>query len=155
MKTLILYATKTGTTREVAGRIAKKFDGAVLHDLKQPNIPSVAEFDRVIVGSSVYAGMIRKEAKTFLTQNTEILKTKTLGLFTCGFDASREKDYFNTNFPADVLQAAKVAYFLGGIFDPEKAGALGRFAIKVIAKQTEYLDNVDNDKIGKFAEILK
>jgi len=56
MKTLILYATKHGATREVATRIASHTDGTVLHDLKQASTPTLADFDCVIIGSSLYGG---------------------------------------------------------------------------------------------------
>ena len=152
MKTLILYATKYGAAREIARRIAERTGDAVTHDLKQDGIPDLAGFGRVIIGSSVYAGMIRKEAKAFLAQNAAALSGKTLGLFLCGLDGSKEKEYFNANFPADILRAAKAASFLGGIFDPEKAGVFGRLVMKAVSKQAEYIDKIDDGKIARFAE---
>ncbi|MCL1819763.1 MAG: flavodoxin domain-containing protein [Oscillospiraceae bacterium] len=155
MKTLILYATKHGAAREVAQRIAKLIDGAALHDLKQGGVPSLAEYDCIIIGGSIYVGMLRKEAKTFLTQNADALRGKRLGLFLCGMQASEEQTFFKSNFPAEILQAAKAASFMGGIFDPKKAGIMERFIVKVAAKQSEYIDNIDNEKIKKFAEVMR
>ena len=48
MKTLILYATKHGGTHEAAKGVAKRILGAVLHDLKQADIPPIADFDCVM-----------------------------------------------------------------------------------------------------------
>ena len=155
MKTLILYATKHGAAGEAARRIAKLIDGAVLHDLKQGNVPAIAEFDCVIIGSSIYVGMIRKEAKTFLAQNADALQGKRLGLFLCGMDANQEQAFFKANFSEDILQAAKAACFMGGIFDPKKAGIMERLIVKVAAKQSEYIDTIDDDKIKQFAEAMK
>ena len=155
MKTLLLYATKHGATREVAQRIAKLLDGAVLHDLKQGGVPSLAEYDCIIIGGSIYAGMLRKEAKTFAAQNADALRGKRLGLFLCGMDASQEQAFFKANIPADILQAAKATSFMGGIFDPKKAGAMGRLIVKVAAKQSEYIDSIDDEKIKQFAEVMR
>lgn len=155
MKTLILYATKHGAAREAARRIADKIDGAVLHYLKQGGVPPLAGFDCVIIGSSVYVGSFRKEAKTFLAQNAEVLRSKRLGIFLCGMDASQEQAYLKANVPPDILQTAKGACFLGGIFDPKKAGAMGRFIMKAVAKQSEYTDTIDNEKIAQFAEGMR
>jgi menaquinone-dependent protoporphyrinogen oxidase len=58
MKTLILYATKHGAAHEAAQRIAKHLDGAVLHDLKQGGVPSIAGYDCVIIGGSIYTDTI-------------------------------------------------------------------------------------------------
>ncbi|MCL2759305.1 MAG: flavodoxin domain-containing protein [Treponema sp.] len=154
MKTIILYATKHGAAGEIAQRIAEKIDGAVVHDLKQA-LPSLADFDCIIVGGSIYAGSIRKEAKTFLTKNAEILKEKKLGLFLCGLDSSGKAAYFEKNIPADILQTAKAKSFLGGIFDPKKTGAMERFIIKIVTKQSCYMSTIKDEKIVKFAEQMK
>lgn len=99
MKTIIMYATKYGAAREIAQRIADRIKGAAVWNLQQGMAPSVADFDCVIIGSSVYAGMVRKEVKEFLSKNITVLREKKLGLYLCGLDASREKTYFETNFP--------------------------------------------------------
>ena len=152
MKTLILYATKHGAPCEVAERIAKRIPSVVLHDLKQSGIPSLVDFDCVIFGSSIYFGSIRKEAKTFLTRNADVLKEKKLGLFLCGLQPEEEKQFFASNFSPDLLTAAKATAFLGGMFDPKKAGFMGRFVMKTVAKLMEYADKIDNDKIERFVE---
>jgi len=155
MKTLILYATKYGAAREVARRIATKIDGAVLHDLKQGDVPSLAQFDTIIIGSPVYAGMIRNEAKTFLSQSADALQSKKLGLFVCGLSAEGEKGYFDSNFSPELLKTAKAASFLGGIFDPKKSGVMGRLIMKAVSKSAEYKDTIDDKKIEQFAEVMK
>ena len=156
MKTLILYATKYGAAREIAGRIATRIDGAVIHDLKKGGAPPpLTEFDCIIIGSSVYAGTIHKEVKAFLGQHADTLREKKLGLFICGMDPTREKAEFESNFSPDILQAAKAASYLGGIFDPKKAGAIERFLLKKIAKISEYTNIINDDKIEQFVEIMK
>ena len=154
MNTLILYATKHGATREIAERIADNMSSAVLHDLKQSNIPKLEGFDCVIIGSSLYAGFIRKEAKVFLAQNADKLLNKKIGLFLSGMAKSDEKKYFDDNFPKSILQAAKAASFLGGTFDPSKAGKMERLIMKVVTKQSEYTNTIDDEKIKQFAKSM-
>ncbi len=154
MKTLIVYATKHGATREIAQRIAALADGATLHDLKG-GAPSLEGYDRVILGSPVYAGMILKEAKAFAQQNAAALRGKQLALFVSGMDPSKEQDDFAANFPPEIVQAAKAARFLGGIFDPKKAGFMGRLIMKAVAKQTAYTDTIDDARIKQFVEAVE
>jgi len=155
MKTLILYATKHGASAEIARRIASRIDGAVVHDLKQGGVPSLEGFGCVIVGGSLYAGMVRKEAKSFVTQNIAALRGKRLGLFLSGLDGSKEKEYFDANFPAEIMRAVKAASFLGGIFDPKKAGVFGRLVMRIVSKQAAFTDAVDDVKIAEFAEVMR
>ena len=155
MNTLILFATKYGATREIAERVAENIGGAVIHDLKQNELPDLAQFDCVIIGSSLYAGSVRKELKVFLTRNGDELLNKKLGLFLSGMAQSDEKKYFDDNFPSNVLQAAKATSFLGGIFDPQKAGKMERFIMKIVTKQSGYANTINDEKIKQFARYMK
>ena len=154
MKTIILYATKHGAAGEIAQRIANRMNNTVIHKLGEGDIPSLVDFDCIIIGSSLYVGMIRKEAKTFLLQNANVLQEKKFGLFLCGLDASKDKTCFDTNFSPDILQKAKATGFLGGIFDPQKAGVLERLIMKVVVKKSTYTCTIDNEKIEQFVEAM-
>ena len=154
MKTVILYATKYGAATEIARRIAERTDGAVLYDLKQ-GVPDLAGYDCIIVGSSVYAGMFRKEAKAFLSQNADILQQKKLGLFASGINPDENQRVFADNVPAEVLQSARTTAFLGGIFSPQKANLAERLIVKAAAKQAAYLNTIDDGKIGQFSEAMR
>ena len=155
MKTIVFYATKYGAAGEIAQRIVNKINGAVIHDLKQGSVPDLATFDCIIIGASVYAGMIRKEAKAFVSQNTSALLEKKLGLFLSGMGESGEKEYFEKNFPPDILQAAKALSFLGGIFNPQKANFIERLIMKVVTKQSGFVSNISDSKIERFVETMK
>ena len=155
MKTLILYATKYGAAAEIAKRIASQLDNAITHDLKQGSIPNLKEYDCVIVGSSIYAGTFRKEAKDYLVQNADELSKKKLGLFICSMGDGNEDEVFKNNVPDEVLQAAVAKASLGGAFDPKKANFLERLIMKAVAKQSGYVDKISDEKISKFTEAIK
>lgn len=155
MKTLILYATKYGATQKIAQCISNNMDSGVLHDLKHKNIPALDQFDCIIIGSSLYAGSIRKEAKEFMSQNLDILQLKKLGLFLSGIEPSNEKTYFDNNFPSAILEIAKVRSFLGGIYNPQKAGILERSIMKIVAKQSGYSNTISKEKIKEFTDNIK
>jgi len=155
MKTLILYATKHGATADIARRIAQLIDDSVVHELNQEEIPSIDEFGCVIIGSPVYAGMIRKEAKSFLKHNADILCAKNLGLFLSAMDMSGEKKFFEENIPENILQSAITSSVLGAVFDPEKAGIFERLIMKLVTKRSGYVSTIDDEKIRQFAESIK
>lgn len=158
MKTIILYATKYGAAREIASRIAAKLSDVSLFDLKKDAIPPLSGFDCVIVGSSVYVGQVRKEAKTFIAQNAAVLREKKTGLFLSGLAPEKERTaaYFTENYPAEVLQSVKAKGFLGGIFDPKKAGFFDKILFKAAAKQSGYVTDIFNDEIDAFIrELMK
>ena len=160
MKTLILYASKYGAAGEIAQRIAKKLPEATVCHMKDDTLLKasslkLADYDCIIIGSSLYAGMIRKEAKEYLAQHAPELCQRKLGLFLSGLAAENEQDYFKNNFSAELLEAATATAFLGGIFDPGKVGFLGRFMMKMVSKQSGYIDTISDEKINEFIEALE
>lgn len=154
MKTIILYATKHEATREIAGRIASRLGDAALCDLGKDTVPPLSQFDCIVVGSPLYAGMIRKEAKTFVAQNIAVLSEKKVGLFLSGFEAENEQAYFENNFSPEILRIAKAKCFPGGIYDPSKAGILDKLMLKVVGKQMGYTNTINDTLIEQFAEGL-
>lgn len=155
MKTLILYGTKHGATRQIAQRLAKQIEVAALIDLKNDSIPALTDYDCVLIGSSIYAGMLRKEAKTFVTQHADELKAKTLGLFLSGMAEDGAQGVLEANYPKDVVAHAKAAALLGCVFDPAKGNFFERFIIRAIAKTSAYTDTISDEKIKQFAEAMK
>jgi len=152
MKTLILYASKNGGTKEIAQRIASQMDNVTLCDLSG-EIPQVEGFDCIVVGSSVYAAQIRKEALAFLAKYEDVLYTKRVGLFLSGIRENQE--YWQKNFPSRMLADAKAAKFMGGIFDPKRAGLMDRFVMRVVGKIKTYHNDIDDEKILEFVNKLK
>ena len=155
MKTIIVYASQYGATREISRRISGYMNGSVLHDLKKDVSPSIAGYGCVIIGSPLYAGLIQKEVKAIMTKNAEALRGKVLGLFLSGFETENEQAYFERNFSQDMLSSAKARCFPGGIYDPVKAGWLHKLMLKAVGKQMPYTDTVDDDKIKHLVEALK
>jgi menaquinone-dependent protoporphyrinogen oxidase len=157
MSTLILYASKYGAAHEIAQRILNRIENGVLHNLKDKNIPSLDKFDCVVIGSSLYAGSIRREAKKFMAFYADSLKGKKIGLFLSGIggnDEKSERAYIKNNFPDAVLNMAKVSFVLGGAFDPQKAGLIDRLIIRIVTGKSGYINTISDKKIDLFAEAL-
>ncbi len=155
MKTLILFATKHGATRAIAEKLAKKMDGAQVFDLASADAPAPGGYDVVIIGSSVYAGRLRKEAKAYAQKHQEALKAAVLGLFVSGLAPEGAKGYAEANYPKDVAAHAKVTEMLGGAFEPSKAGLFERLMMRVITKTSQATNTIAQEKIDRFAEAMR
>jgi menaquinone-dependent protoporphyrinogen oxidase len=157
MKTLIVYTSKRGATREIAERIGKQLGNAELCDLGREPLPDLAVFNTVIIGSPVYAGMANGKIKKFISENMGKLQGKRVGLFLSGLTKGEEDErkLFTGNFPLELLKAARAQMLLGGIFDPKKAGIMERLIIKAIMKNGAYIDAVRDDKIAEFVKLMQ
>jgi menaquinone-dependent protoporphyrinogen oxidase len=153
MKTLLIYQSKNGASSEIANRIAAQLGETVVYNLKD-GVPSLKNYDCVIIGSPLYAGMVLKGIKSFVEQHAEELCGKKFALFLSGLDSSKEQEYFQNNFSPQICQAAVEKCFLGGIYDPKKVGFIMRLIVKKVAKLSAYTNTIDDTKIKKFAEVL-
>lgn len=92
-KTLVAYATRYGSTREVAERVA-----AVLRDLgwsadvqSVENVKDLSGYSAVILGAPYYLGKMLKTGAAFLERHRGSLEALPVALFTLGpFSANED-----------------------------------------------------------------
>ena len=147
MKTLIVYASSTGTVEKCAKSLAELIPGAELHALEKKANPTPAEYDAVIVGGCIRGGGMAPFAQMYLEECEEMLLEKQLGLFICCGDDERADDYFAGNVSEELLKHAKVRMSFGGELDADRAkGMIDRMLVKSMMK------NPDAAKMNFYAE---
>jgi menaquinone-dependent protoporphyrinogen oxidase len=128
MQILVAYATRAGSTAEVAEVIGEVLRGAgALVDVQRlPFSGKLAEYDAVVLGAPLYMYRWHKNAKRFLRRNKEVLKALPVAIFALGPFNDVEKEWHDVRaqldnalleFPWLRLAAAKV---FGGKYDPTK-----------------------------------
>lgn len=102
MKTAIIYSSKNGTTEKVANMIVEKIgteDDVSLISLRKTSSPDLSSFEKVILGTSIYAGKPRSEMSKFCNQYRNILESKTIGLFVCGMQPAKKEVELKGAYP--------------------------------------------------------
>jgi len=154
MKTAIIYASKHGTTQKVAGIIKSKLpnDEVELFNLAEnPNI-EFRKFDRILIGSSVYAGSIQPKARKFVAQNMIDLLQKEVAIFVCCMFFDKAYEQIEKGFPEALRKHAISIKHLGGEFRFEEMNAIERFLVKKIAGASESVSKIDQKGIEKFID---
>jgi menaquinone-dependent protoporphyrinogen oxidase len=159
MKTAILFSSKHGTTAKVATILAEKLgdENINLINLKTETNPNLDTYDAVILGTAIYAGNPIKNIKSFAIKNLDKLKSKKVGLFTCGMDPGKEKqeEQMKASFPESLLLQAKTKQYLGGEFIFEDMNFFERFIIKKISKAEKSISLIHHENIKKFVDEFK
>lgn len=170
MKILILFASKYGASEKCANLLSEKLNGDVtIINLKENKNINLSDYDKIIVGASVYAGNVQAEVKNFCATNSNLLLSKPFGLFlSCMSDGKEEiKSYLQKSFSDDLINHASVTDSLGYGFNFSKMNFFERQLIKMIVnsknKKGESDIKVDgktnfsaisNEKILEFANKL-
>lgn len=85
-KILVAYASKRGSTAEIAQKIgdALRQKGLRADVLDAGTVNDLTPYNKVILGSSVYIGLWHKSAVRFLKKSTGALAKLPVWLFICG-----------------------------------------------------------------------
>jgi menaquinone-dependent protoporphyrinogen oxidase len=86
MKVLVAYASRHGTTRGVAERIASTLGGAGLDAVVLPvrKAGGLEAYDAFVIGSATYMFRWLGEASGFVRRNRATLASRPTWLFSCG-----------------------------------------------------------------------
>jgi menaquinone-dependent protoporphyrinogen oxidase len=154
METVIIFASKHGTTAKVAEIIKSKLQNGntKIVDITEKEPIKIKKFDRIIIGSSIYGGLIHKDIKLFIENNMIELLQKDLGLFTCGMFFEKAYENIDKNFPELLRNHAKSKHPLGGEFLFEKMNFIERFLVKKIAGAKNNVSKIDQKGIEKFID---
>ena len=155
MNTLIIYASKTGTTEKCADQINKQLKNSKMVNILDQN-EDINRYDLIVIGTPIRMGMIDKRIKKFLISNIESLKSKKVAYFICcGFNENW-KSYYEQNIPKDLLDTAIIYDTFGGEMNIQKQKGFDKFITKMVSKNIEKDKEIKilNENIDKFIKAL-
>lgn len=146
MKLLIAYATKTGTAEDCAKKLGEHFAGheVVLANL-EAEMPSVADFDAVVIGSNVRAGKIHKRVGQFAAECEKTLGDKKLGLYLCCCFSDSAEDYFIKNFSPTLRDKSVANLCFGGEVRMDRQRGLDKLIMRIAINAIKS-NNRDEDR---------
>jgi menaquinone-dependent protoporphyrinogen oxidase len=149
--------SRHGTTAKVAAEVKDILgsENTVLVDLEKDQVPSLDEFQTIIIGGSVHAGTIQQELRTFCIRNKDELLKKRLGLFMCYMKKDLREMEFEDSFPSDIRKHAIATGFFGGEFLIERMTEEERNAVRIEKGVEETVSRLDHNAIQKFIEDIK
>ena len=157
MKTLLVYATKYGSTKTCVEYLLPKLQGEVTAVQLPTNTPiQLEEYDAVIIGSPIYMGKIPKILSDFTDNFEQQLLTKKVGLFLVCSNVRNFKKYLAYSFSFELLEKAEVKECFGGIMEINKLKFFDKMITNIIRKKVEEeqipKSELLYDKMDSFAE---
>ena len=153
MKTLILYKTKYGSTKEYAQWFSEDSGARDMLSLKEFHQANLEDFDHIVIFSSVYVGQI--SAGSFLKKHWEQLKDKKIVLLSVGAmpaDATESQKSYEV-LPQAIREHLFYYEKLPGKLDLNKMNFLDRFIIKKLGG--EQLNLMDRSLLKPIVEKLQ
>ena len=138
MKTAIIYATKTGTTKKVADALADKIKGEIkLLPIANVKPGCLLRYDFVIIAGSIHYGRIQSEIKSFVNKNRATFRGILYGLYImCMFEEEAD-EYMKKSFGEDIVENAMITACFGGEVNPNEGNFVTKKLIKANLKKFE------------------
>ena len=145
-KILVAYATRAGSTAEIASVIGETLaaHGAAVDVLPLNNVTSLADYQAVVIGSAIRFGGWLPEAVKFVEQNREALSQRPLAIFAAHIlnmdddETSRQNRQLYLE-PVRKLVTPRVEAWFAGVGDPKKVSFVERQLYKMVkAPQGDY-----------------
>lgn len=154
MRTLIVYASKTGTTERCAGILGQNLRDVTIINLTAIQNEDINKYDLIIIGSPIRMGMIDKRVKDFISKNSKLLKNKKVAYFICCGFSENWKQYYEQNFPKELLDNAITYESFGGEMNLEKQKGFDKFIVKMVSRSMPQDKEVKilNENINRFIE---
>ncbi len=149
-KTVVVYRSKTGFTKNYATWLAKRLDCTLLEGDKV-NSKDLADYDIIIYGSGLYASGI--SGIKLITKNFEQFKNKRLIVFAVGASPNHKgiaEELVKANIPADQQDKIEFYYLRGG-FDYNRLSPFYKVLMQLKKLQLKKLKNPDADTKGMLA----
>jgi len=138
-KTLIAYASKAGSTIEIATHIAETLSkkGIQVDLMPVEKVTDLSEYQSIILGSAIRMGNVLPEAMKFVENYQTELQSKTFGLFivclTLNQDTEENRkivsDYLN---PVRALVKPASEAMFAGVMDLKKLNLLEKVMVKAM-----------------------
>ena len=158
-KILVAYATRTGSTAEVADAIARRLCDAGLSAEVRP-VTEVARLDGysgAVLGSAVRYSAWLPEMTNFISANRDALSAMPVAFFTMhmlalGDDPAAEAERAKYTAQARGLVTPADEAFFEGMIDPARLSLLDRLAVRLVKSPVG--DRRDWDRIAGWADGL-
>lgn len=156
-RTLVTYASKAGSTAEVAARIGETLAkrGAAVDVLPIGKVTDLTPYSTVVVGSAIRMGRVMPEAKSFIEKNQAALQKKSFSTFvvclTLKDDTAENRTAVAAYLdPVRALVKPASEGLFAGVLNPNKIGLLDRLIM--MAMKTPEGDFRKWDQITAWAE---
>jgi menaquinone-dependent protoporphyrinogen oxidase len=124
---LVAYATKRGSTHEVAQAVAATLrDHGLRVDVRPAGeVTEVSEYDAVVLGTALYFGRLHGDARGLLKKHRDELAARPLAVFAMGprtlsdDDVAGAREQLAKGLDKASVTPATTAVF-GGVIDPAK-----------------------------------
>ncbi len=113
MRALILYASKSGASRECAELLWSRLEDCSICDMTR-DLPDMEPYDTLILGSGIRMGKLYRPVRSFMRRNMNLLLSKNLAFYLCNAYPATLQKTIEANIPKPLRDQAACIVSFGG-----------------------------------------
>lgn len=113
MRALILYASKSGASRECAELLWSRLEDCSICDMTR-DLPDMEPYDMLILGSGIRMGKLYRPVRSFMRRNMKLLLSKNLAFYVCNAYPATLVKTIEANIPQPLRDRAACIVSFGG-----------------------------------------
>jgi menaquinone-dependent protoporphyrinogen IX oxidase len=159
MKSLVIYYSRGGTTKETVDLLKEKADSQKLDivDIKNQKVVSLKDYNRVYIGTGVYGG-IPMEISKFVQEHANELKKTEVIMFIHALGAEDTYKQMAAKAMSPLHPDDYRVFYLGGKAEMAKQNFFIKMLMKKLAKERQldmqYPNTLLKDKIAELLNTI-
>jgi len=159
LKTIIIYATKYGSTKKSSELLAHKIGGeTVVVDVNKNIIPQLNGFDKIVIATSIKMGMADKMIKQYCKENEKELIQGNTFLLICAGSGDKIDEAVKLNFSAELVNGFKCVQYVGGEMNANLAKGIDKMILKMatadMKKNNKPFPTIIEENVENLAKII-
>lgn len=128
MKTLILYDTINGFTKDCAQNISTRVNDSSVYEISSEEF-RLEDYETILIGAPIYRSKINKNVIDFITEKMAKLLDKKLGMFCAGMNKQEFHLAVQNSLPVEFFYRAKIVH-CGGKINFAQLSLLQKLTVK-------------------------
>lgn len=139
MNVLVVYATKTGVTEDIAKRLKESSKQSLdVVSVKACTNEQLMKAEAFVLGAGVYIGKLHRKMRSFMKRHASRLLEKPLLMYVCAGEPEENlDDVLEISVPKNIQDHASRVLHTGGQFRYERMKPLTRWLIKAVQKNRD------------------
>lgn len=161
MRKAIIYHSVTNTVEKCAKMLKEEIQDIDIIDIKSIEQEPIrlCDYDFVIFGGALYYGAFSSKIRKYVKKNQNSMKTRGYAFFGCCVLEDKFREILNKNLGEQITSNAVAIECFGYEIKPQEARGFEKLILKIVekafAKEQKPLVHLEEDRIKKFAQVLK
>jgi len=155
MNTVIIYTSKHGFTKSVANELKNMVEGTVdVLTVEEVTVDHIKSSDKIIFGSPVYSGKIRRQMADLINDYKNELVDKSCAVYISSVNEFKTMSYLEQSLSKGFISNLVDVVYAGYGLNYDKMNLVEKVAVKAMIKTDTSNESINKDALQQLINKL-